>query len=161
MLAELRKWHAQMCLRLDPQDHENSLTLEVCCIILDVCFIALAPFLRCFVASVAPGRMNNVFRNHQRNPRVPKADSRTRRARTPTPFLDSFLTVFCIVGCLGASLPQVWKRMPKKSETRLSKPSKWCSRLHGSTVFISAAPPRNDAVLVHSCLHVGPLAVLY
>ena len=44
MLAELRKWHAQMCLRLRPQGHENSVAFYVYCIVLEVFFIVLAPF---------------------------------------------------------------------------------------------------------------------
>ena len=35
-LAEFRKWHAQMCLRLRPQGHENSVAFDVHCIVLEV-----------------------------------------------------------------------------------------------------------------------------
>ena len=132
MLAELRKWHAQMCLRLRPQGHENSVAFDVHCIVLEVCFI-LAPFRCCFLASKAPGRMKRLFWNYHRNPRTPKGDSRTRRGRTPTPFWESFFIVVRIFGGLGESLAQVWKRMPKRSETRPSKTLKMvfpCTREH-------------------------------
>ena len=42
MLAEFRKWHAQMCLRLRPQGHENSVAFDVHCIVFKVFFIVLA-----------------------------------------------------------------------------------------------------------------------
>ena len=51
----------------------------------------------------------------------PKGDSRTRPARKRIPFWGLFFIVFRILGCLGGSLAQVWKRMPKRSETRPSK----------------------------------------
>ena len=61
MLAEHRRWHAQMCLRLCPQGHENSVAFDVHCIVLEVFVIVLAPFWCCFVASKAPGRMKRLF----------------------------------------------------------------------------------------------------
>ena len=60
-LAEFRKWHAQMCLRLRPQGHENRVAFDVHCIILEVFFIVLASFLCCFVAWKAPRRMEKLF----------------------------------------------------------------------------------------------------
>ena len=54
-------WLAQMCLRLRPQGHENSVAFDVHCIVLEVFCIVLVPFLNCFVASKAPGRMKQLF----------------------------------------------------------------------------------------------------
>ena len=60
-LAEFRKWHAQMCLRLRPQGHENSVAFDVHCIILEVFFVVFASCWCCFVAWKAPGRMKKLF----------------------------------------------------------------------------------------------------
>ena len=91
--AEFRKWHAQMWLRLHPQGHENSVALDVHCIMLEVFCVVLAAFWYCFVAlAKAPGRMKKVFLNHHRNPRTPKGDFRTRRARKIIPFWEFFFS---------------------------------------------------------------------
>ena len=132
-LAECRMWHAQICLRLRPQGHENSVAFDGQCIILEVFFIVWASFWCCFGVWKAPGRMKKLFWNHHRSPSTPKGDSRIARGRTPTPCRESFFIVFRIVGCLEGSLAQVWKRMPERSETRPSKTLKMvfpCTREH-------------------------------
>ena len=133
MLAELRKWHAQMCSRLRPQGHENSVAFDGQCIILEVFFIVWASFWCCFGVWKAPGRMKKLFWNHHRSPSTPKGDSRTARGRTPILFWELFLLDFHILGCLEWSVAQVWKQMRKRSETRPSKALKMvfpCRREH-------------------------------
>ena len=114
-------------------------------------FIVLAPFL----ASKAPGCMKNLFWNHHRNPRTPKGDSRTPRSRTSIQFWGLIFIVFRILGCLEGSLAQVWKRMPKRSETILSETLKIvfsCTREHS---FHLRRAAHTCAVLVHIWLHWG------
>ena len=142
-LAEFRKWHAEMCLRLRPQGHENGVAFDVHSIILEVFFVVLASLLCCFVAWKAPRRMKKLFWNHHRNPSTPKGDSRIARGRTPIPFREWFFIVFRILGVLGSLWHRFNKECRKGPKRDPPKPWNLCSRVHGSKVFMFATPPSN------------------
>ena len=96
--------------------------------------VIVPPFWCCFDVFVVGTRTHEkAILKPPSESKGPRGDSRTAPARKWIPFWGLIFIVFRILGCLEGSLAQVWKRMPKRSETRPSKTLKIvfpCTREH-------------------------------